>query len=65
MTQDLLTGLVALTIAVGLFTIGLPNKHGESQRLLQFYAAPMVYPAVDVGVEYRREVRYRYLLSSW
>jgi len=43
--QDLLIGIVALAIAAGLFVIALPNKYGESPRFLQFYAAPMVYPA--------------------
>jgi hypothetical protein len=43
--QDLLIGIVALTIAAGLFVIALPNRYGESPRFLQFYAAPMVYPA--------------------
>ena len=46
MTQDLLVGLAALAIAIGLFVVGLPNKYGESPRFLQFYAAPMLYPAV-------------------
>jgi hypothetical protein len=46
MIQDLLVGIVALGIAAGLFVIALPNKYGESPRFLQFYAAPMVYPAV-------------------
>jgi hypothetical protein len=45
MTQDLLIGLVALVIAAGLFAIALPNRYGESPRFLQFYAAPMIYPA--------------------
>jgi hypothetical protein len=45
MIQDLLIGIVALIIAAGLFIIGLPNQYGESPRFLQFYAAPMVYPA--------------------
>jgi hypothetical protein len=42
---DLLIGIVALIIAAGLFVIALPNKYAESPRFLQFYAAPMVYPA--------------------
>jgi hypothetical protein len=45
MTQDLLIGIVALATGVGLFAIALPNKYGESPRFLQFYAAPMIYPA--------------------
>ena len=45
MIADLLIGIVALIIAAGLFVIALPNKYGESPRFLQFYAAPMVYPA--------------------
>jgi hypothetical protein len=44
--QDLLIGIVALAIAAGLLVIALPNRYGESPRFLQFYAAPMVYPAV-------------------
>jgi hypothetical protein len=43
--QDLLIGIVALAIAAGLFVIALPNRYAESPRFLQFYAAPMVYPA--------------------
>jgi hypothetical protein len=43
--QYLLIGVVALIIAAGLFVIALPNRYGESPRWLQFYAAPMVYPA--------------------
>jgi hypothetical protein len=46
MTQDLLIGIVALIAAASLFMVGLPTRHGESPRFLQFYAAPMVYPAV-------------------
>ena len=46
MTHDLLIGVVALIAAALLFIVGLPTKHGESPRFLQFYAAPMVYPAV-------------------
>jgi hypothetical protein len=46
MTLDLLFGVVALVIAAGLLVIALPNRYGESPRLLQFYAAPMIYPAV-------------------
>jgi hypothetical protein len=46
MTQDLLIGIVALVTAAGLFVIALPNRHGESPHFLQFYAAPMIYPAV-------------------
>ena len=46
MTHDLLIGIVALIAAASLFIVGLPTKHGESPRFLQFYAAPMVYPAV-------------------
>jgi hypothetical protein len=42
---NLLIGIVALIIAVGLFGVALPNKSGESPRFLLFYAAPMVYPA--------------------
>ena len=45
MIQDLLIGIVALTIAGGMIVIALPNRYGESPRFLQFYAAPMVYPA--------------------
>jgi hypothetical protein len=45
MTQDLLVGLVALAIAIGLLVVALPNRHGESPRFLQFHAAPMLYPA--------------------
>jgi hypothetical protein len=37
---------VALIAAVSLFIVGLPTRHGESPRFLQFYAAPMVYPAI-------------------
>jgi hypothetical protein len=44
-TQDLVIGILALAIAAGLFVIALPNSYGESPRFLQFYAAPMVYPA--------------------
>ena len=44
MTQDLLIGLVALAIAIGLFVVALPNRYGENPRFLQFYAAPMLYP---------------------
>jgi hypothetical protein len=46
MTQDLLIGIVALIAAASLFMVGLPTRHGESPRFLQFYAAPMVYPAI-------------------
>jgi hypothetical protein len=46
MTQDLLIGIVALIAAASLFIVGKPTKHGESPRFLQFYAAPMVYPAI-------------------
>jgi hypothetical protein len=46
MTLDLLFGVVALVIAAGLLVIALPNRYGESPRFLQFYAAPMIYPAV-------------------
>jgi hypothetical protein len=45
MTQDLLIGIAALATGAGLFVIALPNRHGESPRFLQFYAAPMIYPA--------------------
>jgi hypothetical protein len=44
-TQDLVIGIVALATAAGLFVIALPNTSGESPRFLQFYAAPMIYPA--------------------
>lgn len=46
MTQDLLIGVVALVIAVGLLVIALPNRHGESPRFLRFYAAQALYPGV-------------------
>jgi hypothetical protein len=46
MTHDLLIGIVSLIAAASLFIVGLPTKHGESPRFLQFYAAPMVYPAI-------------------
>ena len=42
MTQDLVVGLISLTIAVGLLVIALPNKYGESPRFLRFHAAPML-----------------------
>ena len=45
MTQDLLIGLLAVAIGAGLLAAGLPNRRGESPRFLQFYAAPMLYPA--------------------
>jgi hypothetical protein len=35
-----------LTLAFGLLFVGLPNRHGESPRFLQFHAAPMIYPGV-------------------
>jgi hypothetical protein len=43
---DLLIGIGALIAAASLFIVGLPTRHGESPRFLQFYAAPMVYPAI-------------------
>jgi hypothetical protein len=46
MIQELLIGLAALGAAVGLLVVALPNRRGESPRFLQFYAAPMIYPAV-------------------
>ena len=46
MTQELLMGLLSLAVALGLLFVGLPNRRGENSRLLQFGAAPMIYPAV-------------------
>ena len=46
MTQDLILGLVSLGIGASLLVIGLPNRHGESPRFLQFNSAPMLYPAI-------------------
>ena len=43
---DLLIALLALAVGIGLIIIGMPNRHGESPRLLQFYAAPMIYPGI-------------------
>jgi hypothetical protein len=46
MTQELLIGIAALGAAIGLLIVALPKRQGESPRFLQFYAAPMIYPAV-------------------
>ena len=46
MTRDLIIGVAALALAIGLLVIGWPNKYGESPRFLQFRAAPMIYPRV-------------------
>jgi hypothetical protein len=46
MSRDLLIGLTSLAAALVLLFLGLPNRRGENPRLLRFYAAPMVYPAI-------------------
>jgi hypothetical protein len=44
MTQELLIGFAALSAAVGLLLIALPNGRGESPHFL--HVAPMIYPPV-------------------
>jgi nitrogen fixation-related uncharacterized protein len=46
MTTDLIIGIAALALAIGLLAIAWPNKYGETRRFLQFRAAPMIYPPV-------------------
>ena len=46
MPQELLISLLSLAVALGLLFVDLPNRRGENPRLLQFRAAPMIYPAV-------------------
>jgi hypothetical protein len=46
MTRDLIIGVSSLVIGAGLLFVAWPNKYGESPPFLQFYSAPMIYPAV-------------------
>jgi hypothetical protein len=67
-TQDLLIGIVALIVAAGLFTIALPNRYGESPRWLQFYAAPMIYPAtvlVSLGLGVAELISWAMSMKWW
>jgi hypothetical protein len=46
MNEDILIGVVLLTIAAGLIFIGRPNRAGVHPRFLQFDAALVLFPPV-------------------
>ena len=37
-------GAILLALAAAMIYLGLPDKHGNSPRFLQFGAAPVFYP---------------------
>jgi hypothetical protein len=42
--MQLMLGLILLGLAAALIYFGLPDKHGNSPRFLQFGAALVLYP---------------------